>query len=44
MIHTVKVFSAVNEAVLDIFLEFSCFFYEPTVVENFISGSSGSSS
>jgi len=40
MIHTVKVFSAVNEAVLDIFLEFSCFFYEPTVVDNLISGSS----
>ena len=40
MIHTVKVFSAVNEAVLDIFLEFSCFFYEPTVVDNLISDSS----
>ena len=40
MIYTVKVFRAVNETVLDIFLEFSCFFYEPTDVNNLVSGSS----
>ena len=38
--HTVKVFSIVNEEEVDIFLEFSCFFYHPTVVGNLISGSS----
>ena len=40
VIHTVKVFSIVNEAEVDIFLEFSCFFYDPTDVGNLISGSS----
>ena len=40
VIHTVKGFSVVNEAVLDFFLEFSCFFYDPTDVGNLISGSS----
>ena len=39
-IHTVKVFSIVNEAEVDGFLEFSCFFYDPTDVGNLISGSS----
>ena len=38
MIHTVKIFSVVNEA--DVFLEFSCFFYDPVDVGNLISGSS----
>ena len=38
VIHTVKGFSIVNEAV--VFLEFSCFFYDPTYVGNLISGSS----
>ena len=38
MIHTVKDFGTINEA--DVFLEFSCFFYAPTDVGNFISGSS----
>ena len=38
VIHTVKGFSTVNEA--DIFLEFPCFFYDPTDVSNLISGSS----
>ena len=28
MIHTVKDFSIVNEAELDVFLEFPCFFYD----------------
>ena len=36
MIHTVKIFSVVNEA--DVFLEFSCFLYDPTDVGNLISG------
>ena len=38
VIHIVKGSSMVNEA--DIFLEFSCFFYDPTDVGNLISGSS----
>ena len=40
MIHTATVFSVVNEAEVDIFLEFSYFFYDPTDVGNLISGSS----
>ena len=40
VIHTVKGFSVVNEAEVNIFLEFSCFFYGPTDVGNLISGSS----
>ena len=40
VIHTVKGFSIVNEAEVDVFLEFSCFFYDPTDVDNLISGSS----
>ena len=39
-IHTVKGFSVVNEAEVDIFLEFSCFFPDPKNVGNLISGSS----
>ena len=39
MVHTVKDFSVVNEAEVDVFLEFSCFFYNPTNVGNLISGS-----
>ena len=38
--HTVKGFSIVNEAEVLVFLEFSCFFYDPTDVGNLISGSS----
>ena len=38
VIHRVKGFSIVNEA--DVFLEFSCFFYDPEDVGNLISGSS----
>ena len=38
--HTVKGFSVVNEAEVDAFLEFSCFFYDPMDVGNLISGSS----
>ena len=40
VIHTVKSFSVVNEAEVDVFLEFSCFFYDPMDVGNSISGSS----
>ena len=40
VIHTVKGFSVVNEAEVDVFLEFSCFFYNPTDVGNLISYSS----
>ena len=40
VIHTVKGFSIVNEAEVDIFLEFSCLFYDPTNVGNLNSGSS----
>ena len=43
MIHIVKSFSVVNEAEDDIFLEYSSFFYDPTDVDNLISGSSASS-
>ena len=39
-IHTVKSFSVVNEAEVDVFLEFFCFFYNPTDVGNLTSGSS----
>ena len=38
MIEIVKGFSVVNEAEVDIFLEFSCFFYDPVDVGNLISG------
>ena len=41
VIHTVKGFSVVNEAEVDVSLEFSCFFYGPTHFGNLISGSSG---
>ena len=40
VIHTDKCFSVVNEAKVDAFLEFSCFFYDPTDVVSLISGSS----
>ena len=38
--HTVKGFGIVNKAELDVFLELSCFFDDPVVVGNLISGSS----
>ena len=38
--HSHKVFSVVSEAEVDIFLEFPCCFYDPTDVDNLISGSS----
>ena len=40
MIHTVKDFSTVSEAEVDVFLELSCFFYDLTDVGNLILGSS----
>ena len=43
VIHTVKGFGVVNEAEIDVFLEHSCFFYDPTDVGNLISDSSASS-
>ena len=38
--HIVKVFDVVNKEEVDVFLEFSCFFDDPTDVGNSISGSS----
>ena len=40
VIHTVKGFSIVNEAEIDVFLEFPCFLYDPADVDNLVSGSS----
>ena len=37
MIHTGKAFSIVNEREVDVFLELSCFFDDPSDVGNFIS-------
>ena len=38
VIHTVETFSIVKEAEVDVFLELSCFLYDPTDVGNLISG------
>ena len=40
VMHIVKVFSIVSEEKVDVFLELSCFSYEPTDVGNLISCSS----
>ena len=40
VIHTVKGFSVVNKAEVDVFLELFCFFYDPVDGGNLISGSS----
>ena len=40
VIHTVKGFGVVDKAEIDVFLELSCFFYDPTDVGSLISGSS----
>ena len=37
MIHKVKGFGIVNKAEVDVFLEISCFFYDPMDVGNLIS-------
>ena len=44
VIHTVKGFSIVNEAEVDVFPEFSCFFFDPMDVGSLISGFSAFSS
>ena len=40
VIHTVKGFGIINKAEVDVFLELSHFFDDPTDVDNLISGSS----
>ena len=40
LIHTVKDFHTVDEAEVVVFLQFSCFLYDPVNVDNLISGSS----
>ena len=40
VIHTVKGFNVVNEAEVDIILEFPCFLYDPADIGNLISCSS----
>ena len=40
VIHTIKGFGVANKAYVEVFLELSCFFYDPTDVGNLISGSS----
>ena len=40
LVHTVKGFGIVNKAEVDVFLELSCFSYDPTDVGSLISGSS----
>ena len=40
VVHIVKGFGIVNKAETYVFLEFSCFFYDPADVGNLISGSS----
>ena len=41
VIHKVKCFHIVNEAEVDVFLEFPCFLYDPMDSGNLITGSSG---
>ena len=43
MIHTAKGFSVVNETEVDVFLEFSYLFFDPTDVSNLVSAFSKSS-
>ena len=40
VVHTVKGFGIVNKAEVDVFLELSCFFSDPTDVGNLLSDSS----
>ena len=40
VIHTVKGFGIVNKAEIDVFLQLSYFFHDPTDIGNLISGSS----
>ena len=39
-LHSKALFSIVNEAKVDVFLKFPCYFYDPRAVSNLISGSS----
>ena len=39
VIHTVRGFSIVNKAEVDVFLELSCFFHDLTDADNLLSGS-----
>ena len=39
VIYTVKGFGIINKAKLDVFLELSCFFYDPSNIGNMVSGS-----
>jgi len=41
VIYTVRGFGVINKAEVDVFLELSCFFYDPADVGNLVSGSSG---
>ena len=40
VVHTVKGFGIVNKVEINVFLELSCFFDDPAVVDNLISGPS----
>ena len=40
VIHTSEGFSIITETEIDVFLQFPCFFYDPTDVGDLISGSS----
>ena len=40
VIYTIKGFGVINKAEVDVFLELSCIFDDPTDVDNLISGSS----
>ena len=40
VMHTIKGFAVVNKAEIDVFLEFSCFFYGPVDVGHLSAGSS----
>ena len=40
VIYTVKSFGIISKAEVDVFMELSCFFYDPMDVGNLISGSS----
>ena len=40
VIHKIKGLGVVNKTKVDVFLELSCLFYDPTDVDNLISGSS----
>ena len=40
VIYAVKGFGIANKAEIDVFLELSCFFYDPADIGNLISGSS----